>query len=227
MVKKRSGMTLVELILVVIIVTVLMAAGIGSILRSQRAFTFNAADQAVSSMVRTARSYAITGRAVQDYTDYNGVNGTTDQVTPANYGIYFDTAKNQVFLFADIRENGNEGIFQPPASGALGVYKADKDVILEAYEVDDSLNLLVGGMVKGLNTANTILYSPIFSDTTFSYYDASTAVIVEPSTTSFFVYGIREADRTPARESCFGIQPVAGVPESLDNINVSGVDCPT
>ncbi|MCA9373977.1 type II secretion system protein, partial [Candidatus Peregrinibacteria bacterium] len=91
--KERSGYTLIELILVMVVIGVLTVSAVSGILRSRRILTFNAADQQVGSLVREARSLAVTGKAILDYGDYDNDgldNGDNDYVTPAHYGVHFD-----------------------------------------------------------------------------------------------------------------------------------------
>ena len=61
--KSRGGYTLIELISVTMLIGILTVAGIAGLIRSRRALLFNAANQQVGSLVREARSLAVTGKA--------------------------------------------------------------------------------------------------------------------------------------------------------------------
>jgi len=200
----RGGFTLIELIIVSMLIIFLAVAAISGMIESQRTFTFNTADQRVGSLVREARSLAVTGKSVIDYTDYDNDDcrdianhggscatpADDDRVTPSHYGIYF--SGNTMTLFADIRQaNGSlhvEGAYDaPPPTTELGKYVLNKDIKLAEYEVTSSLNLLFEGSTG--TAANTVMYSPIFADTAF----AQDAVVVDLLTAAeFFVFGIQE-----------------------------------
>lgn len=225
----RNGYTLVELIVVVMLIMVLTAAALAGIIRSQRVFRFNAADQQVGAMVREARSLAVTGKAVIDYDDYDndgcrnagshdpgcGLGAAQDDyVTPAHYGVHFDTTNNMLIVFADMHDSATVGGYDN--SGDFLEYIPGRDMRIAEYEVDPALDLLVEGSTG--TAANTVMYSPLYADTMFS--DDTTGVDL---TGEFFVFGIRENEGTILRENCLAIHPIAGVPETTD---ATGAACP-
>ena len=212
----RAGFTLIELILVVILIIILSAAAIGSIFRSQRAFTFNTASQQVSSMVREARSLAVTGKSILDFTDYDQDtldDSDGDRVTPAHYGVHFDTGTGTVTIFADMHGSGTEGVYDGTPAG-FQTYSAGKDLKIAEYVVPSTLSLLVN---SGATGADTVMYSPILADTAFSGGGSS-----QDLTGKFFVFGIRENTPAPV-ERCMAIHPISGIPETTD---ATGESCP-
>lgn len=230
----RSGFTLVELLLVSILIIFLSASAVLGILRSQRAFRFNSAFQQVGSMVREARSLAVTGRAVIDYTDYdldgcrNAGNhdagctmaaGEDDKVTPAHYGIHFNPSNRTLTLFADMHGSGTEGQFDGTPMGAL-VFAPGQDMKIAEYTIDPTLDLLVEG--SGGMLVDTVMYSPIFADTAFYDSVGGSSVDLMP-TSEFFVFGIRENIPPAFRDACLAIHPIAGVAETTD---ATSTNCP-
>lgn len=230
--KPLKAFTLVEILIVIAIIITITAATLNGIVNSQKLFAFNAASTKIIDMVREARSYAITGKAQPDFTDYDG-NGCYDAnhsgnppgcpvggdyVTPANYGVYFGSDK--IDLFADIHQAkttsggtadpNTEGKFLP-GSNDIGQRSDGTDLVLSEYQIPNGITLKVN--VDGVSNPSfscgvsgactpSIFYSPIFAD--FN---------TDPSPTSQsigFVYiGVSDGERS----SCFKIQKLAGNPE--------------
>jgi type II secretory pathway pseudopilin PulG len=69
--KTRPGFTLFELILVIMLIVFLFSVGLNGMVRTQASYQFNDTVQKVLTMIRKARSYAITGKAMPDYTDFD------------------------------------------------------------------------------------------------------------------------------------------------------------
>lgn len=215
--KERSGYTLIELILVMVVIGVLTVSAVSGILRSRRILTFSAADQQVGSLVREARSLAVTGKAILDYGDYDNDgldNGDNDYVTPAHYGIHFDVGTNTLTLFADLDDSTNVGAYDN--TGDFGQYLVGRDLKIGEYQVDPSLLILAEG--SNGTSANTVMFSPIFADVAFSNTAAPTTL-----TNEFFVFGLRETSGSVLRDNCLAIHPIAGVPETTDT---TGTACP-
>lgn len=82
----RKGFTLIEILLVVLFVAVLGTVAVSTYMNSTKNFTFLSGFKNVMSVVRTARSYAITN---------NDIGG----VKPPRYGVYLNS--KCVLLFAD------------------------------------------------------------------------------------------------------------------------------
>lgn len=212
--KLRPAFTLIELMMVIAITVILLAAGLRGMVDSQKSFLFNNAVERVLQIVREARSLAVTGKAQLDYTDYDqdGCNappddndntptactlplGESDYVTPANYGVYFDVPNHKVTLFADLHADGANAEGNYVAPTALNDYQQYKDLSLAEFDLTSDLDLKAVG-------SSTIFYSPIFADTSFESALSAT----------FFAFGVKETDGV-GRERCFKIHPIAGVPE--------------
>lgn len=216
----KGGFTLVELLMVMMMVILLSAAALNGIIRSQRTFTFNGTDQQVGAMVREARSLAVTGKAILDYTDYDQDmldDSDNDYVTPAHYGVHFDPATGIMTLFADLHGSGTEGEYDAP-TGGFQVFNMGEDLKIAEYTLPSTLDLLVEG--SGGAAVDTIMFSPLFADTTF--YDSASMMDVD-LTGEFFVFGIRENDQASPFERCLAIHPIAGVAETTD---ATGTACP-
>jgi len=214
----RSGFTLIELVIVMGVLVVLMTMAMASMGSSRKYFNISTAYEKVVQMVRETRSYAVTGKANLDWTDYDqdGLdNEDGDLVTPAGYGIYFDTANKTVTLFADVRKssvdgNQSEGQYNAPDSTAVGVYQAGRDVILERYTILSTLTLIATG------GPYTIIYTPIFADTIF--YPALN------SGEKLFIFGASEGEEVEGmdvRHMCSKMHLVSGVPEKATD-----TECP-
>lgn len=227
----KNGFTLPELILVMTLIAMLSSIAIGSLLRTNASFQFNAAAQAVNAMVREARSFAVTGKAQIDYSDYDGdgcrasagdptyfhTNGSCppgpDYVTPANYGAHFNTATNTLTIFADLHDSTVVGAYDEPPAGLM-VYTPGLDMRIAEYTLPDVYQFYIAG---GTFFTNTVLFSPIFADVSFS-------PLLAPVTTNyFFVFGVEE--KSKLRKSCMVIQRVAGIPE--ESTKVPGIVCGT
>jgi type II secretory pathway pseudopilin PulG len=221
----KPGFTLVELILVITVTIILMGTAITSLIRSQRTFVFNGAFQEIQTIVREARSFAVTGKAQPDFTDYDGdacknANGhdpdcglsdsEDDLVTPANYGVFFDVTGRKVVLFADV--HGTAGQFNEPDSGTgIGKYEDGKDVILKVFHLPASLDLIVQPDSGG---KNAVFFSPIYADVTFK---------TEPA--DFFVFGLKEKATVGNRANCIVMHAVSGVPEEMGKVEDATLTC--
>jgi prepilin-type N-terminal cleavage/methylation domain-containing protein len=214
---KNSGMakkafTIIELLVVMAVVVMLFAVGLGGMITSQRQFVFLTAYNQVLLIVRDQRSLALAGKALPDYTDYDkDLLKTTDLVTPANYGVSFEfiSATNTwtVTTFADLHKGidpaQTEGLYDAP--GALYTYTPGRDLMMSKYTLDKRLSL-VSNLFKftaPLNTRVDLFYSPIFGDVTIK---------PDLGTKKFLIFGV--ADAQAGRKKCSKIHPVAGVPET-------------
>jgi type II secretory pathway pseudopilin PulG len=222
----KVGFTLIELILVMTVTIILLGAAASSMIRSQRTFVFNGAYQNIQMMVREARSFAVTGKAQPDYTDFDGdgcrnadahesdcdlADTENDLVTPANYGVHFDAGGGRVILFADIQKTDGDqtnGVFDEPSDGTgINEYETGKDVILKVYEVPASLDLVV----QPDGSSNAVFYSPIFADVSFE------------TPASFFIFGLMEKANVGERKDCMVMHAVSGVPEEIGKVD--GLTC--
>ncbi len=200
------------------LIVFMSSVSLAGISRTQATFQFNAAVQMVNSIVREARSFAVTGKAQIDYSDYDGdgcmagdadalyphlgvCNPGPDYVTPANYGVFFNTSNNRLIEFADMH-GSVVGQYDPPSVPGLMVYEPGKDMHIAEYTLPEVYRFY---LYSGTGTTNTVFFSPIFADTTF--HPALSPV----TTTFFFVFGVEAV--SGARESCMAIHRIAGIPE--------------
>jgi len=206
---KKRAFTLIEILIVMALMIMLAAAGFTSLMSSQRTITYLNTDEKILSLFRNVRTYAVTGRAVHDSSDYDSDTDTNEWVTPANYGINFSTSPTtgatKVSLFADMRDRTtplNEGTYNAPSDFP---YEPGKDLLQLTYDVDASIK--VKWYCNVLNPhPNTIFFSPIYADVKF---DSSVATDCTPN--NLFYFGICQA--TTNAKKCYGIHPIAGNPE--------------
>lgn len=206
---KKRAFTLIEILIVMALMIMLAAAGFTSLMSSQRTITYLNTDEKILSLFRNARTYAVTGRAVQDYSDYDGDSNTQEMVTPANYGINFTTTASvtKVSLFADMRDRTNplkEGAFNDPGGFS---YVDGADLLQQTYDVDPSIKVKWYCVVT-TNHPDTVFFSPIYADVKF---DKTVAYDCSPN--NLFYFGICQA--TTNAKKCYGIHPIAGNPEPV------------
>lgn len=207
----RPGYTLAELLVVMGILLMLFAMALQGLVNPQRSFAFNNAYQKVIDMVRQARSLAVTAKAQFDYTDYDNDGckdkvenqcAEADLVTPAHYGIYFDTATEKMMLFADLHvEGGNsEGVFVTSVGMKPGERKIGNDLILDEYTLPANFDFV---LPAANNDAGIIFYNPVYADTIFDKTpDAHT-----------MIFGVKENGGNGLKR-CSKIQAVSGIPEN-------------
>jgi len=208
---KKSAFTLIEILIVMALMIMLAAAGFTSLMSSQRTITYINTDEKILSLFRNARTYAVTGRAVQDFSDYDGDSNTQEMVTPANYGINFTTTASvtKVSLFADMRDRTNplnEGKFTAPDPPGFS-YVDEKDLLQLTYDVDPSIKVKWSCVVTNTDP-KTVFFSPIYADVKF---DPTVASDCSPN--NLFYFGICQA--TTNAKKCYGIHPIAGNPEPV------------
>lgn len=211
----RSGFTLAEFIVVIGILLLLFTLSMRGLVNSQKSFIFNNTAERVIQLVRESRSLAVTGKAQTDYTDADKDSDaanpdSSDYVTPAHYGVYFDTTAgaNKLVLFFDVNRGESvdqtEGVFnKPSAATGIGLFEAGKDVVLAEFSLDTTMNFILDPPAT-----NTIMFSPIFADTSFDAALAGTKV---------FIFGVQETGGTIDRKRCYKIHLVSGVPEVADD----------
>ncbi len=208
--EQKPAFTLIELVLVMGILVIVLGLSMSSLLQSQSAQIFNNNFSKLYSMVNTARSLAIAGKGQLDYTDYdrdtkNHLSSPPDYVTPANYGVRFDTASGSanVRLFADIH---------PPLAVALGQagayddgtnYPFGHDLVLDSYTFPSKTVLKI---IDG-NSLNPTTGSFFFN---MKYADISFENIL--TVTTPFVR-LQLTDQTTGACRQIRIHQLAGIPE--------------
>lgn len=217
--KLSKAFTLVEILVVLAIIGIMTAIALNSLIISNRQQLFLNQFEEIFSAINNARSLAISGKGELDYIDYDqdGCNYTgaipctngADYVTPANYGVRFDsTGTGRIRVFADM---------QVPLSGATGqklrydnggAYATGDDVVLRDIVVDSRFQLSAY-YGNGTLTADTlpaaIFYSPLYADIKFE------GIAVDENN-PFFVVRLQEIGGV-ARCRQIKIHQLAGVPE--------------
>jgi hypothetical protein len=190
------------------ILVIVLGLSMSSLLQSQSAQIFNNNFSKLYSMVNTARSLAIAGKGQLDYTDYDRDGDdhlTPDYVTPANYGVRFDTASGSanVRLFADIH---------PPLAAALGQagayddgtnYPFGHDLVLDTYTFPSKTVLkIIDG--NGLNPpTGSFFFNMKYADISFENIPTSGTPFVR----------LQLIDQTTSACRQIKIHQLAGVPE--------------
>ncbi len=214
----KSGFTIIELLVVIAITVLLLGVGLGGLISSQKTILFSSSYENVLQIVRDARSQALAGRALPDYTNY-AQKGTSNLVTPANIGVNFThnglTHTATVTMFADLHRSSQdvdqvEGEYDPPPpTTPVQFYTytpgSGNDVLMSQYILDSRLTL-IQNFTGNLNFSVSIFFSPIFGDVKFNP-DL-------PAGEKFFIFGVVENTGANARRKCAKIHPVSGVPET-------------
>jgi len=222
--KQKSGFTLIELILVMLIISVIAAISLSTLLGTQAGQAFNNNFDSLLSFLNNARTDAITGKGQTDFTDFNGINGTTDLVTPANYGVNFNTTAGaaKVQLFADIN---------PPKTGTISGARlrfdsginnnTGDDLVLKSYTFPNNLSLAIFAadtaappiMVAATNPANSsVFYSPLYADIYAENIKIDQSNSAPLTSYPFILIQLKE-NASPFRCRQIKIHQLAGVPE--------------
>jgi len=206
--EQKPAFTLIELVLVMGILVIVLGLSMSSLLQSQSAQIFNNNFSKLYSMVNTARSLAIAGKGQLDYTDYDRDDDdhlTPDYVTPANYGVRFDTASGSanVRLFADIH---------PPLAGAVGQkgrfdvgtdYIFGHDLVLDSYSFPAKTELKIIDGADGTPTTGSFFFNMKYADISFENIPTSGTPFVR----------LQLTDQTTGACRQIRIHQLAGIPE--------------
>lgn len=185
--KAQDGFTLIELLIVVAIVVIIAAVTLGSLTRSQDQQIFNNSFEKLYSLINTARSLSISGKGQLDYTDFDndGCRDTVtavppcpvpDYVTPANYGVQFNTSGKNVVLFADMNPpttgavNGAKGVYNPGTDYATG-YDLDLDSMTLPTDITMDIQ---DSTVAPLLATGSSFFSPNYADLTSNNLNLTT-----------------------------------------------------
>ena len=215
-----QGYSLAEILIVVTIIIIVSAIGFGSLIRSQNQQLFNNRFQKIISLISNARSLAITGKGQLDYTDFDhdlcndqgailpdGTCNSADFVTPANYGVYFDSANpgnDKVVLFGDINPPDGAVVTQKKDQYDVGgVYKNGDDLNLDTLNVDKNFCVILDdGSATPIKNSGAIFFSPNYADIKFENFVASPFL------------KIRLRDKGPTNQCKeIKIHKLAGIPE--------------
>ena len=202
--KNKKGFTLIELLIVMGIMAILFAATITGVANAQRVVVFNNNFEQLINMVRIARSYAITGKAVADATNYTG--DANNQVTPAHFGVNYKD--NIASLFADIHANKTnnipvEGEYQP--CDVTNIFPGC-DILMDQLDLNgNKLKIsLTDEKNNSSSNTNTVLFTPLYADISFNpaLPNNSFALKIKMETTD-----------QPVMSRCILLNNVSGIPE--------------
>lgn len=209
----KKGFSLVEILIVVMIIGILSVAAITTYLRSTDNFRFLANLKNVISLVRNARSNAITNKEIVLIAS----GGQTTSMVPNAYGVAIlapaaNTTIMNLYLFAD---SGPQNF----------VFEQNADQIIQGFSFDvSSISLL--GFDSSLNT-------PLAMPLVFFYKTGSgefTAMengtqLISKSAHKFFALQHCKAPCSPPNstnpstlEKYIVIFQVSGLPEEFDNV---------
>jgi len=224
---EKPGYTLVELMIVLVIIVVFAAIAMASMVRQQDQQLFNNQFESILSMINNARSQAITGKGQLDYTDFDhdGCQALdcTDFVTPANYGVHFDSkmdpSTENVVMFADMNPTEAhpeyKGTYNPEPAAALtegGDLKLGNIINLGT----DFCLRIEDNNPPSANSSGSIFFSPNYADISFEGYQVT-------SDKPFLL--IRLHDNTAAnRCKQIRIHQLAGIPE-VEQCTVTTESC--
>lgn len=205
---QRPAFTLIELVIVMGILAIVLGLSMSSMLQSQYVQVFNNNFSKLFSLVNNARSQAITGKGQLDYTDFDGdgiFSPAIDYVTPANYGVRFDTAAGSpnVRFFSDTNPTPSGGLGAKGRFDAGTNYSQGHDLVL------DSLTLPAKTVLKvidgnGNTPANgSIFYSMKYADISYETFSVSN--------TPFLRIQLTDQNTSACRQ--IQIHKLAGIPE--------------
>ena len=120
-----------EMLVVVIIISLVMAIGANTYRNQRKHVEYNNAIDRVSSMIKTARNYAVTAHSVYDSCE----TGNETHVPEEGYGVYISrtTAPDEyhVVLFANTEKDDEVEVNQYDDFGS----SCDQDLIEEEYVI--------------------------------------------------------------------------------------------
>ena len=206
--EQKPAFTLIELVLVMGILVIVLGLSMSSLLQSQSAQIFNNNFSKLYSIVNMARSMSIAGKGQLDYTDYDRDGDdhlTPDYVTPANYGVRFDTASGSanVRLFADIN---------PPLTGAVGQkgrfdvgtdYIFGYDLVLDSYSFPAKTELKIIDGAGGTPATGSFFFNMKYADISFENILTANTPFVR----------LQLTDQTTGACRQIRIHQLAGIPE--------------
>ena len=194
----KNGFTLAELLIVILLIGILATAAMTSYMNSTKTFEFISASKNVSASIKTAYSYALAKKTVND-------------ATPDRYGVLIES--NKITVFADTGKT--EFVFDPENGS-----DENKDTVIKEYDFSSTDYTM--SVFGSIDTAALILPVTLFYET-----DSGTLTIKEDTGTDtnktnaliskkdykFIV--IKFADNVSLKKYVYIIQ-VSGLPEESD-----------
>jgi prepilin-type N-terminal cleavage/methylation domain-containing protein len=170
----KKGFTLIELTIVTAVILAVVAISLTSLLQSQAFQVYNNNLTKLFSLINNARSQAITGKAGLDFTDFDNdaltnLTPTKDLVTPAHYGVRFNTDSSpQVLLFSDTHNPaGGAGVGKEGQFNGGTLYSGGDDPVLDKLILADNVVLKVTDGDGNSPANSSIFFSPNYADITF------------------------------------------------------------
>ncbi len=197
--KNKKGFTLVELLIVIFLVSVLAVVALSTYTNSTGTFNFLASYKNVMSVIKNARSFAITSKQ-------------TDGIVPDNFGVNV-TAK-KIILFADV--GAKPFLFEPPAGVAGVAY----DKIITTYDfanTDYQIKVLDSTKVAELAMPVVLYYNKSNANLNVRQKGSTTNDIVPKTTNKFIVLEFSKINTTTKKYIV--IFQVSGLPEDYKNLN--------
>lgn len=97
---RKPGFTLIEVLIVIVLMGILAVMATNSFVGMNRSAKLNEAYTQITNMIQQARSFAVNGKQVIDYTDINQNGTDTDIVVANSYGVYFSKTEKKILAFA-------------------------------------------------------------------------------------------------------------------------------
>ncbi len=237
--------TLIEIVIVLALTLFLLTATMQSVFGTTQQFAFNNAYGQIDTLVRTARSLAVTGKAQLDYVNYDldgcDANGPTDlivppetcpaggdYVTPANYGVYFEhhvladpATPDRVVLFADMHT-------KPGGAVTTSNCKENQfdDPAIASNSTADGCDIVLDSfavapsniLLNGFTRANGCGGDLLCATIFYSpiFADFSAKPALDIKTNAFFIFGVSQIVGTLNRTHCEKIHVFAGIPEPFE-----------
>ncbi len=239
--KKQKGFTLIEILIVISIITILATMGISSFSNSGEVVKFNNFTNQIASLFREARSLALTGEAIGDYTDYDedkvfypesGTCPVADTIPTACPGA--NDGKTDCFCSEDEKilaagygvsfgfdtitpftdlHNQSEGYFSE-----TGDYGSTKDKINTIKKVslnEDTSFKDYGMMINSPSRTSGLIYTTPYGDATFNNIgDKDLLIWLYDKNVGCEVNG-------EAQGKVISVNKVAGIPEVLPATSLS------
>ena len=173
-----KGFTIVELMVVIIIITIVTSIGTNTYQAQRRQVRYNDSVLKVVTMIKQARNYAVTSRAVYDECEV----GNESYVPAEGYGVYIERGEtpgqSRVVLFANtqiddaIELNQFDEVLDPCDSDLIeDEYTLPLDTILNDLLTEISGPTPLDSNTNADENEAVIIFRPPLSDTTLAAND--------------------------------------------------------
>ncbi len=207
---KHKGFTLVEILIVAGIVSLLTTFVFINFSQQRKYLQYNNTLTEILSLIKTARSYAISSRAVYDTSQ---APGNETYIPPNGYGVYIEQSANpgesSVILFANTNDTG---VFENQYDDADII---EESITITGDSVFDTFELInLSPASSTPTTRGVIIFRPPLADTLIADNGEPDNITVEPTiydtlSTSFY----RQGSTTTASGETISINSTSGFPE--------------